>query len=278
MSLLGLENSVLLLGAGSRLRAAAGALFPPKGEKEKKDEFEAERHRWSDYQWRPARRAVIIRDRPMSGSRLPDVQRPRTLWPMISLIPLGFGAWAPIYAGAKAKRTLWVVLGIVWCLIVIAGFVADGTSHHPSSDDLTGGLLILGWVGAIATSFSIAPAYRRQLASPLEAAAEVGTLRLEDRAQARRLAQTNPELAAEIGIGRPDRVGATDAALIDINNAPTSALETLPGRLPPPGRSSLTGGRHRPAAASRARPCGPPRTRRTRRSRRRPTAAPARRS
>jgi hypothetical protein len=47
MSLLGLEISVLLLGAGSRLRAAAGALFPPKGEEQKKSEIEAECHHWA---------------------------------------------------------------------------------------------------------------------------------------------------------------------------------------------------------------------------------------
>jgi len=153
----------------------------------------------------------------------------RTLWPLISLIPLGFGAWAPIYAGAKAKRALWVVLGIVWCLIVIAGFVANGTSHHPGSDDLAGGLLIIGWVGAIATSFSIAPAYRRQLDSPLQAAIEAGDLRLSDREQARRLARTNPRLAEEIGIGRPDRADSTDAGLVDVNNASVTALLKLPG-------------------------------------------------
>src|ERR1700679_581820 len=98
----------------------------------------------------------------------------RTLWPLISLIPLGLGAWAPIYAGAKARRGLWVALGVLWCLIVIAGFVVNGASSHPGSDDLAGGLLIVGWVGAIATSFSLVPAYRRQMSSPLEAAVEAG--------------------------------------------------------------------------------------------------------
>jgi DNA uptake protein ComE-like DNA-binding protein len=153
----------------------------------------------------------------------------RTLWPLISLIPLGLGAWAPIYAGAKARRGLWVALGILWCLIVIAGFVANGTSHHPGSDGLAGALLIAGWVGAIATSFSIAPAYRRQLESPLQAAVEAGDLRLSDREQARRLARTNPKLAQEIGIGRPDRADSTDAGLVDVNNASVTALLKLPG-------------------------------------------------
>jgi DNA uptake protein ComE-like DNA-binding protein len=153
----------------------------------------------------------------------------RTWWPLISLIPLGLGAWAPIYAGAKAKRGLWVALGIVWCLIVVAGFVANGVSHHPGSDDLAGGLLIVGWVGAIATSFSVAPAYRRQMSSPLAAAAEAGDLRLSDREQAQRLARTNPKLAEEIGVGRPDRAGSIDAGLVDVNNASVTALLKLPG-------------------------------------------------
>ena len=153
----------------------------------------------------------------------------RTLWPLISLIPIGLGAWAPIYAGAKAKRGLWVGLGILWCLIVIAGFVADGLSSHPNSDGLTGGLLILGWVGAIATSFSIAPAYRRQMSSPLEAAVEAGEQRLLDHERARRLAAENPALAKEIGVGRPDRAGAADAGLVDVNNASVTALLKLPG-------------------------------------------------
>ncbi len=159
--------------------------------------------------------------------RATDAKRP--WWPLISLIPLGLGAWAPIYAGAKARRGLWVALGILWCLIVIAGFAVNGVSSHPGSDDLAGGLLIVGWAGAIATSFSLAPAYRRQMASPLQAAVEAGDLRLSDREQARRLARTNPQLAQEIGIGRPDRTGAADAGLVDVNNASVTALLQLPG-------------------------------------------------
>jgi len=157
------------------------------------------------------------------------ITRGHTLWPWISLIPLGLGAWAPIYAGAKARKPLWIALGILWCLVVIGGWVANGLSSHPGSDDLAGGLLILGWVGAIGTSFSLAPAYRRWISSPLQAAAEAGDLRLQDREHAQRLARANPRLAQEIGIGRPDRAGAADAGLVDVNNASVTALLKLPG-------------------------------------------------
>jgi len=47
--------------------------------------------------------------------------------------------------------------------------------------------------------------------------------------QALRLAREKPELAKEIGIGRPDRPDADSAGLVDVNNANVTALLTLPG-------------------------------------------------
>ena len=152
-------------------------------------------------------------------------------WPYLSLIPIGLGAWAPIYAGVKARRSSWVALGIAWCVIVLAGFIKNSVSHagHHGSDDLAGLLIIVGWVGAIATSFAIRGSYDRQMASPFLAASEAGEARLHDRHQALVTARTNPALAREIGVGRPDETGAFDAGLVDVNNAPASALLRLPG-------------------------------------------------
>src|SRR5205809_631686 len=42
-------------------------------------------------------------------------------------------------------------------------------------------------------------------------------------------ARERPELALELGIGRPDRAGAEAAGLVDVNNAPLSVLLGLPG-------------------------------------------------
>jgi hypothetical protein len=153
---------------------------------------------------------------------------PRTRWPYISLIPIGLGAWAPIYAGVKARAPLWIVLGLLWCACVVAGFVVDASSSHSGSDDFAGFLFIAGWVGAVATSFSIRSAYDRRMASPLEAAEEVSQQRLADRHRALVLAQSNPALAADMGIGRPDVPGAADAGLVDLNNASLRALMKLP--------------------------------------------------
>jgi DNA uptake protein ComE-like DNA-binding protein len=153
----------------------------------------------------------------------------RSRWPYLSLIPVGLGAWAPIYAGIKVRQRAWVWLGSLWSALVVAGFVADTVSSHPGNDNLAGFLLIVGWVGAIATSFAVRGAYERQLASPLLEATEAGEQRLQDRARALAIAQQNPALAREIGIGRPDRSGAADAGLVDVNNASVTALLKLPG-------------------------------------------------
>jgi hypothetical protein len=155
----------------------------------------------------------------------------RSRWPYISLLPIGLGAWAPIYAGVRARRASWIALGIVWSAIVVAGFVKSSISHsgHSGADDVAGMLIIIGWVGAVATSFMVRNTYERKIGSPLLAATEAGEERLHDRRRALQIAHENPALAREIGVGRPDRPGAFDAGLVDVNNAAAGALGALPG-------------------------------------------------
>jgi len=100
------------------------------------------------------------------SSPAPVSQRSR--WPYISLIPFGFGAWAPIYAGVKAGQRNWVALGILWSALIVVALILAGDHQHDEQ-------------------------------------------RLRDRRRALELARTNPALAREIGIGRPDRQGAADA-------------------------------------------------------------------
>jgi DNA uptake protein ComE-like DNA-binding protein len=170
----------------------------------------------------------------MSTTNLPsrrNLPSQRSRWPFISLVPLGFGAWAPIYAGVKARRPVWILLGVLWCAIVVAGWVANSVSKsgQHGNDDFAGFLLILGWVGAVATSFAIRSAYERQMSSELEQATEAAEQRLADRHRALEMARRNPALAREVGIGRPDARGAADAGLVDVNNAGVMALLKLPG-------------------------------------------------
>ena len=95
----------------------------------------------------------------------------RSRWVYISLIPIGLGAWAPVYAGLKARNNLWTALGVLWTAIVVAGF---SLSNHKGTETVAGLLLIVGWVGAVATSFIIREPYDELMASPLTTATEVG--------------------------------------------------------------------------------------------------------
>ena len=64
---------------------------------------------------------------------------------------------------------------------------------------------------------------------PFRLGKEAAEERLERRHEAQRLVRENPELAKELGVGRPDRPGAQAAGLVDVNNASERALCTLPG-------------------------------------------------
>jgi DNA uptake protein ComE-like DNA-binding protein len=147
-------------------------------------------------------------------------------WVWLSLIPFGLGAWAPAYAGAVVRNRNWVVLGLLWSIITLAGWVVAIANHGGAAGGL---LIIVGWAGAIASSFAIRPSYRRLSGSPLETALAGAEQRLSDRDRARKLAAERPALAKELGIGRPDLPNAQDAGLVDVNDAPASVLTKLPG-------------------------------------------------
>lgn len=151
-------------------------------------------------------------------------------WPWLSLIPLGLGAWAPIYAGLRARRWTWIAWGALWSAVVLAGWLWP--SEH-DDDNVAGALLVIGWGGAIVTSFILRAINRgRAVTDPdeqLESAERLATLRMEDRRRSREIARDDPALALEMGIGRPDLPGATHGGVVDINNAPEQVLAQLPG-------------------------------------------------
>jgi DNA uptake protein ComE-like DNA-binding protein len=147
-------------------------------------------------------------------------------WIFASAAPMGLGAWAPIVPGRRCHRRAWIAWGALWSAVALAGWIAAAANDGGSGAGL---LIILGWVGALATTLSIRTSYRQLTASSfLEERAEAEQ-RLEERREAQRLAAERPELARELGIGRPDDPEAEHAGLVDVNNAGLSALLELPG-------------------------------------------------
>jgi hypothetical protein len=140
---------------------------------------------------------------------------------------MGLGAWTPMVPGRALRRRWWVAWGVLWSLVTVAGWIGAVTAGDDNA--WAGGLIILGWVGALATTLSIRPAYLRAVGTGFAQAREAAEQRLADRREALRLAAEDPALALELGIGRPDRPGASAGGVVDVNNAPVSALTTLPG-------------------------------------------------
>lgn len=93
----------------------------------------------------------------------------RERWVWVSLLPLGFGSWAPVIAGVRCRVWWWSALGWLWTAMTLAGFVVAGSGRSHGS--LGGGLLWCGWIGAVVTSFAIRPAYDRRRGFPLAPAA-----------------------------------------------------------------------------------------------------------
>jgi DNA uptake protein ComE-like DNA-binding protein len=151
----------------------------------------------------------------------------RSWWPWVSLLPLGIGSWAPIYAGVRTRMKTWIALGAGWSAITLAGWI--GAVSAGKNNSAAGLLLIVGWVGAAATSFVIRGQYEQIVGSPLLDATDRAQQRLSDRRRALELARDNPALALEVGVGRPDRPGAIDVGVVDVNNASVTGLLTLPG-------------------------------------------------
>jgi membrane protease YdiL (CAAX protease family) len=91
--------------------------------------------------------------------------RRRDLWPWLSLVPLGLGAWAPIIAGVRRRVWWWIALGLLWSAVVIAAFAVTAAAQHHETNrqrSLVGFLVIIAWVGGAVTSFSIRRSYERR--------------------------------------------------------------------------------------------------------------------
>ena len=150
-----------------------------------------------------------------------------TSWVWLSVFPLGLGAWAPVYAGAKAQNRQWLALGILWSLIVLAG-----------------------WIGAVNLERSLGggrrPDRRRLGRRDRDVLLHPPRLRPPARELVRCCASRRPgaPVGARAGSapvpGEPDPrsrdrrrttdlPGAQDAGLVDINGAPATVIAHLPG-------------------------------------------------
>jgi hypothetical protein len=94
----------------------------------------------------------------------PVPRRRHHAWMLWCIAPIGFGAWVPLAAGLRARRPLWIVLGIVICAVTVAGWILSSVIPDDEDGSLAGMLIVTGWVAATAATVAIYPSYRRRQA------------------------------------------------------------------------------------------------------------------
>ncbi len=151
-------------------------------------------------------------------------------WLLLTL-PLGLTTFAAFgYIGIRARRRRWRAWAAVYAA-TLAGWLVLDTPAHPGSTARGAGaaLWLVTWIGGGVHALVVSnDAVRRMHGSedPRVAAAEA---RIERRAEGQRLLASQPALARELGVGRPDVPGADDYGLVDVNHVPVAILTGLPG-------------------------------------------------
>jgi hypothetical protein len=149
------------------------------------------------------------------------------LLPFVPLGLLSFGAF--LYTGIRARHRRWIVAGVVYGVVVYTGFVLAGaTDEDAVASDVGITLLLVGWAVSTVHAFTIRAPYLERMELLEGKTYDQAEDRALEREEARRLAREEPARALEMGVGRPDREGF-HGSLVDLNNAPASVIEELPG-------------------------------------------------
>jgi hypothetical protein len=189
----------------------------------------------------------------------PAQRRPSVWWWfLLPLLTLGFGACFGVFIGAHRLRSrpqMFAAAGYLLVNVVFFG-IAFTQPVGPKLGVVEPGTLLaiagypfiaVNWVGGtIHTLVLQFIAVQRPEPFPTDPAMAVAVQRAAIRAEARRLAVTNPAMAWELKIGRPDLIGRTydDGGLVDVNHVPAGWI-ALSLQLPRPLADQIVAARER---------------------------------
>lgn len=165
----------------------------------------------------------------------------QVLWTLLPIISLTFLAWLPAtQAWWRARTSGWLITALLLILSSVGIIAADANSAGGAVwGILVPASLIGGMVAALLArpvvfgrrgSVERAPvADRRVLVADSEVATDPAVQAVlhnrERRRQARAIAASDPAMALELGIGRPDIAGTyDDGGLVDLNNTTVDGL------------------------------------------------------
>lgn len=157
-------------------------------------------------------------------------------WAFAPLYTIGLGSWAVFLYAAIRRRSWWLGGAAALYAVLFTVFVVAETPAKPTS--AASAIGAVAWLACGFGGAAHALAIRRRVFFPVVDPEDEALERAEARAlerrklreRARKLAASDPRMARELGIGRPDlRRDYNDGGLVDVNHAPATALETLPG-------------------------------------------------
>jgi hypothetical protein len=154
-------------------------------------------------------------------------------YPIVVVLSLGILSFVPfVHAAARTRRPLMVLTALLYTAAVVALFAV---TSQVNVGGFAIGLMIVAGVHSVLIRPYVWPALRRNAAAESMAAVDPAVAAIltsrNRRAEARALAADDPQMARELGIGRPDLPGRRydDGGLVDLNNAPAQAIAAMCG-------------------------------------------------
>lgn len=154
-------------------------------------------------------------------------------YPFVVVLSLGILTFVPfVHAATRTRRPLMVLTAAFYTAAVVVLFMSTTQTYFGG---LLFGLLIGGGVHSVLIRPYVWPSLRRDRAAETMADVDPAVAAVlasrNRRAEARALAARDPQMARELGIGRPDLPGRRydDGGLVDLNSAPAQAIAAMCG-------------------------------------------------
>jgi DNA uptake protein ComE-like DNA-binding protein len=150
---------------------------------------------------------------------------------LLLCLPLGLSTFAAFgYIGIRARRRRWLAWAGIYAATLAGWLVLDTPANAGGTARGVGAVLwLVTWVGGGVHALVVSNDAVRRIHGSEDPRVEAAEERIERRAEGKRMLASQPALARELGIGRPDIAGADDFSLIDVNHVPAAVLTGLPG-------------------------------------------------
>lgn len=154
------------------------------------------------------------------------------LWALTVVITAGLAA--PVvfaYAAVKGRKRSWYAVAAIYAVLCYGGIVLASSSADDSPErSWAGAMFLTAWIAGTVHVFTARRELeRRRVLSPTQRAVERARAQVAQRKEAQRLAAKEPEVALQLGVGRPDLRKARAMGVVDVNRAPAKSLAELPG-------------------------------------------------